>query len=166
MQVFLRKYNTSGTIDFDLYSPDGSNILTSAAISPSACTISFDSGTSAFPVNLPTITQNGFSINFTSSELSVKRLHFKIVDDNVTKTWLDRSFVIETYGSSASQHGDLASGLLDNIIDTVPLRDLLIEAISQLTGDIIRSGDAFEYFKKDGTTSHTLSAAYGARAKL
>jgi hypothetical protein len=166
MQTILRNYSTSASIDFDLYSTDGSSILTSASFTSGCCVIS-SNGISALSVNLPSVTQNGFTINFTSGELTTKKIHVKLVDTNVTKGWLDTSWNIETYNCSAAEHGNIASGLLDNSVDGIPLRDLFIEMISQVTGDFLRSGDAFEYFRRDRTTqSHVLSASYGARTRV
>lgn len=166
MQVFLRKYNTSASCDFSLYSTDGSTILTSAAISPSACIISQNEGTSAYSTNSPVVRSNGFSINFTASELATKRLYVKIVDTNSTKTWLDTSFVVESYSSSASQHGDIASGLLDNLIDTVSVRQIFTEALATLVGDIVKSGDNYAFLSRDGlSTVVSLSAALGNRVR-
>lgn len=166
MQNFLRKYGTSATLDFDLYSTDGVNILTSAGFAQGCCIISSDEGTSALSTNVPNVRTNGFSIDFTSSELSCKRLHVKIKDTNSTETWLQTSFNVETYGTSASQHSDIASGLLHNVLDTVPLQELLIELLSIASGNIEKIGDNYSYKNRSGSnTLINLSAASNNRVR-
>ncbi len=167
MQVFLRKYGTSGTIDFDLYSTDGSTILTSAAFASGCCVVSLDSGTSALSINLPSITQNGFFVNFSSFEMTSKRLHIKFVDTNPTKSWLDTSFVVETYGTSSAQHADIASGLLSSVVDTIPLQQLFTELLASISGYITKSGDQYSYLLRDNSTvAYTLSAGANNRIRV
>lgn len=167
MQIYLRKYGTSASIDFDLYSTDGSLILTSAAFASGSCVISLDDGSAVNSLNIPIVSNNGFKLNLTLDELTCKSLHIKIKDTNINNSWLDTGMIVETYGTSASMHGDLASGLLDNLIDTIPLKQLLTEAISQLTGEFIRSGDAFTYYNRDGlTVSHSMSGSPSQRIRL
>lgn len=162
MQIYLRKYGTSATCDFSLYDSTGTNLLTSASFSSGCCVISQDESVSAVSVNLPVVRSNGFSINFSSTELSTKRLFVKLVDSQ----WLATSFVVESYGTSASLHGDIASGLLDNVIDVVSVRQLFTEALATLVGDIVKSGDNYAFLSRDGsTTVVSLSAALGNRVR-
>lgn len=162
MQIYLRKYGVSGTCNFSLYDPTASSILVSAVFTSGCCIISKDEGTSALSANLPVVRSNDFSIKFTDSELTSKRLFVKLVDQQ----WLAHSFCIETYGTSASQHGSLASGMLDEIIDVVSVRQFFTEAIAVLVGDIIKSGDNYSFLSRDGsTTVLSLSAALGNRIR-
>lgn len=166
MQIFLRKYATSATIDVDLLDPTGTSFLTSAAISPNACIISQDGGTSAFSTNPVVVRSNGFSIDFTAAELTCKRLKYKIVDTATTKTWLDLGQVCETYGTSASMHGDLASGLLQNVVDTISIQQLFTEFLAVLTGNIVQNGNNFSHMSRDNSTSVVnLSAAGSSRVR-
>lgn len=167
MQIYLRKYATSGSIDFDLYSIDGSTILTSAAFASGCCMLMDDSGSSFSSTNLPTITQNGFKLTFTSSELTTKRLKIKLVDTNVNKTWLDTGLLIESYGTSASMHSDLSSGLLDNLIDTVAIREVLTELLAGISGKIVKNLDTYAYLARDNaTTVFTMSAGQDVRLRV
>lgn len=162
MLNYLRKYATSASINFDLYSTDGSTILTSAVFLSGSCIVSLDNGVSARSVNLPLINQNGFNINLTSSELTCKQLKVKIVDTQATKTWLDKGFVVESYGTSASLHGDLASGLMDKIIDTIPLQNIIEILLTQAIGHVQKTAGTreFVYYKQDGVTElYAISAA-------
>lgn len=167
MQIFLRKYGTSGTIDFPLYSTDGSTLLTSAVFSSGCCVISMNEGTSALAINIPTIRSNGFSLDIDSAEISTKRLFVRLVDNHATKGWLDTSFVVETYGTSAAQHADIASGLLASLVDTISLQQLLTELLAGISGNIVESGDTYAYLARDNsTTVFTMSAGDSMRVRV
>lgn len=167
MQIYLRKYATSGSIDFDLYSIDGSTILTSAGFASGCCVLMDDSGNSFLSTNLPVITQNGFKLTFTSLELTTKRLKIKLVDTNINKTWLDTGLLIESYGTSASMHSDLSSGLLDNLIDTVAIRELFTELLAGISGKIVKNLDTYAYLARDNsTTVFTMSAGQDVRLRI
>lgn len=163
MQVFLKKYGTIGTIDFTLYDYTGSNILTSASFTSGCAIISLDEGTSAVTCNLPVVRSNGFSLTLSASELTCKRAYIKLVDPQ----WLATSFVCETYSSSASEHGDLASGLMHRLVDTVPLEIIFEQLLSLISGQVDKDGDQYSWKKRDNSTnSFVTSAAAGQRMRI
>lgn len=163
MQVFLKKYGTNGTIDFSLYDSTGSAILTSAVFISGCSVISLDEGTSANTCNLPVVRSNGFSLTLSASELNCKRAYVKLVDSQ----WLATSFVIETYSSSASEHGDLASGLMHRLVDTVPLEIIFENLLSLISGQVDKDGDQYSWKKRDNSTNaFVTSAASGQRIRV
>lgn len=163
MQVFLKKYGTVATLDFSLLDTTGTNILTSAAFASGCSIISLDEGTSATTCNLPVVRSNGFSLTLSASEMTCKRAYIKLVDSQ----WLATSFTIETYSSSASEHGDLASGLMHRLVDTVPLETILENLLALISGQVDKSGDQYSWMKRDNTTSSFVtSAASGQRIRV
>lgn len=163
MQVFLKKYGSVGTIDFTLHDITGTDILTSASFSSGCAILSLDEGTSALTCNLPVVRSNGFSLTLSATELTCKRAYIKLVDSQ----WLATSFVIETYGTSASEHGDIASGLMHRLVDTVPLEIIIENLLALISGEVIKNGDQYSWMKRDNSTpSFTTSAAAGQRIRI
>ena len=95
--------------------------------------------------------------------MTCKRAYVKIIDSS---QWLTHGICIETYGTSASEHGDIASGILHKIIDTVPLQEIFEQILAMASGNIEKSGYLFSYKKRDNSTnSFTLSAGATARIR-
>lgn len=165
MQIYLRQYATSSTVDFPLYSTDGTTFLVSAAFISGCSVLSIDGGVSAITTNIPAVRNNGFSVNFTSSEMTGKRVIVKIVDIAASKTWLDTSFVIETYGTSGSEHPNM--GNLPPTVDGLTLTEIFEDIIALSEGKISKSGDVYTYYKQDNSTvAFILSAGTTGRIKL
>ncbi len=163
MQVFLKKYGSIATIDFSLYDSTGSSILTDATFTSGCAIISLDEGTSALTCNLPVVRSNGFSITLSAEEATCKRGYIKFVDPQ----WLGTSLVFETYGTSASEHGDIASGLMHKLVDNVSIEVILEQLLALISGQVNKAGDQYTWMKRDNSTaSYVTSAASGQRIRV
>jgi len=130
--VHLRKYGVQTTLNFELYETDGVDFKTDAAHAAGDTKIMKDDGAEANTTNGFTDEGQGYSIVLTATEMEAERIVVYIADQG-TKAWLDKCFVVETYGNASAMHGfDLDTvtqsvdvvamsggdeGVVDNIID-------------------------------------------------
>ena len=140
--VHLRKYGVEFTIDFELYEIDGVDLRTDWVPAQADCEVMKDGGASTMCTNTATDEGSTYSIVITATEAQAARLILKIVDA-VTKVFLDKVIVIETYGNASAQHAfDLDTASTPQTGDTY---DLLTNdgtlAIDSLTIDS-GAGDA------------------------
>ena len=101
---FLAKYNQAKTITFDLFKVDGIDFEPAATFAIGDVKIMQDEGIEANTTNLPTDEGQGYSLVLTAAEMSAARIKIYIVDQDVTKIWLDTSVSVETYGHASAEH--------------------------------------------------------------
>lgn len=165
MQTFLREYGTSASINFSIYDTNGQNIIDSLSFQSGDVLVRADGSSETSAVNLPVNVGTGYELNISSGELTCKRLYVSLIDTTPSKTWLDTSFLIETYGTSASQHPNM--GNVSPVIDGVTLEELFQDLMALTHGKISKSGDVYTYFREDGSTpAFILSAGISGRIRL
>lgn len=94
-EVYLRPYGVATTVDFCLYNPTATALLTNAAFAAGEVKIMKDEGTETNVTTLPTDEGNCYSQPLTAAEMSAQRIMLQYID-TATATWLDRALVIET----------------------------------------------------------------------
>lgn len=165
MQVHMRPYGTSAAINFSLYDTNGQYILSDATFQAGDVLVRADSSTETSSANLPSDTGTGYELILSESELSCKRLYVSVIDTTSTKYWLDTSFLIETYGTSASQHPNV--GTISPTIDGITLDEILNDLLAVTKGKIAKSGNTYTYYRTDDTTvAFILSAGISGRIRL
>lgn len=100
-----RPYGVSTTIDFELFEIDGVNKKTDAAYASGDVKIMKDEGSPTDATNGFTDEGTDYALVLTAAEMQAARVVITVVDQS-TKVWLDETIVIETYGTSTSQHPD------------------------------------------------------------
>lgn len=164
MQIHQVEYSVSANIPFVLYDTNGLNIINTPTFQYGDILISLDGQNVTSASNLPTLTGNSYSLLLTSAETICKKAVVTIVDTSPTKTWLDTSFVIETYGTSASYHPDIGS--LSNTIDGIDINYALEYILAASIGNFVRSGDQITWLAQDGITPlFILSGGWGGRTR-
>ncbi|MHA2064184.1 MAG: hypothetical protein ACXABY_07365 [Candidatus Thorarchaeota archaeon] len=101
--IHLRKYGVQTTIDFELYEVDGVNLRTDWVPVAADCEVMKDEGASTQCTNTATDEGETYSIVLTATEMQAARLVLKVVDA-VTKVFLDKIIIIETYGDASAMH--------------------------------------------------------------
>lgn len=110
--IHLRKYGVETKIDFELYEVDGVDFRIDAVDAGSDCTIMKDEGAEVTCANDFIDEGKGYSITLTATEMQAARIVIYIVD-SVTKAWLDKTIIIESYGHTLAQHAfDLDTPLI------------------------------------------------------
>ncbi len=165
MQVHLRPYGTSAAINFSLYDSNGQNIVTSTSFQSGDILVRADGGTETSAAYLPSDVGTGYELILSESELSCKRLYGSIVDTTPSKEWLDTSFLVETYGTSAAQHPNM--GNFSPTIDGITLDELFLDMMALTHGKINKSDNVYTYYRADGSTvAFILSAGISGRIRL
>ena len=113
---FIRKYGEATTINFKLYKPDGTKFVAgtdavcanTASPNDSDVRIMKDEGDESDLDGATCFVDEGqtYSVALTATEMTAKRIVVIIIDQTATQTWLDTSFVIETYGNASAQYPD------------------------------------------------------------
>jgi hypothetical protein len=164
MQIHQVEYSVSANIPFVLYDTNGSNIINTPTFQMGDVLISLDGQTATSATNLPVLLGNSYSLILTSAESTCRQAVVTIIDTSPTKTWLDTSFVVETYGTSASYHPDIGS--ISNTIDGVGINDTLEYILAAAIGNFTRSGDQLTWYAQDGVTPlFILSGGWGGRTR-
>jgi hypothetical protein len=147
---YLRKYGTANTIDFELYAVTCTipSLKVDAASTANDIKIMKDEGNEANATNLFTDEGQGYSLALTTGECTAARIVVYINDATTTKTWRDKTLIIETYGHASAQHAfdlDTASG--GHTVEqtgTYTANDILSIALSVLAGETTSSGATFK----------------------
>lgn len=131
-EVFLRKYGVEGTVPFELYEIDGVDFRTDAASASGDININRDEAVEEqLDADAFVDEGRGYSLVLSIAETTAKRIHVWVVDQTSPKAWLDRDFIVETYGNASAQHpfdlgtatvsvtnlADASAGKLDDILD-------------------------------------------------
>lgn len=106
--LYLRQYGVATTIDFCLYNPTATALLTNAAFSAGEVKIMKDEGNEANTTNLPADEGNCYSLALTAAEMTAQRVMLQFID-TATATWLDKSVIIETTPLTISGLGAMTS---------------------------------------------------------
>ena len=109
--VHLRKYGVQTDIDFDVYEVDGVDLRTDWSPVQADCRIMKDGGAFQMCDNTAVTESGTYSIILTATEMQFASGVLKLVD-SVTKVFLDKVVIIETYGNPSAQHAfdlDIAS---------------------------------------------------------
>jgi hypothetical protein len=101
---FLRKYGEATTLDFVLYSTDGTSLKTDAVHASGDATTMKDEGVEANTTNGFVDEGKGYSLALTATEMQAARIVIYLVDQTSPKAWLDEAIVVETYGHTSAQH--------------------------------------------------------------
>lgn len=163
MQVHQIQYATSANIPFVLYDVNGANIINTPTFQMGDILISVDGQPTTSAVNLPVLSSNSYGLILTSAENTCRQSVITIIDTSPTKTWLDTSFVVETYGTSASYHPDIGS-ISDNV-DGVPINSAMQYLLAAAIGDFVRSGDQLTFLDNEGNPLFILSGGWGGRKR-
>lgn len=167
MQVFLREYGTSATIQFVLYDKDAGSLKTNASFVFGDVVISKDGSAETQVVSLPVDEGRSYRLNLTSIDLTAKRIIIFVADQSLPKEWIDTSFVIETYGHQNAMHPSFGDGVLSAEVEGMTVSQVLEKLLASATGKIVRTGQLYVYFKQDNTTeSFTLSASDSDRMRI
>ncbi len=102
--VYLRKYGESAIIDFELFEVDGVDFRVDAIHASGDTKIMKDEGAEGNTNSGFVDEGQGYSLAFTSGEMTAARIVVYIKDQTATKVWLDRTIKIETYGHASAQH--------------------------------------------------------------
>lgn len=164
MQIHQVEYSVSANIPFVLYDTNGANIINTPTFQMGDILISLDGQTSTSATNLPTLIGNSYSLILTSAESTCRQAVCTIIDTSPSKTWLDTSFVIETYGTSASYHPDIGS--ISNTVDGINVNEAMEFILAAAIGNFNRSGDQLTWYAQDGVTPlFILSGGWGGRVR-
>lgn len=163
-QIYQIPYSTSATISFVLYDTTGQAIITSASFQTGDVLISMDNQPVVSATNLLTSNGNSFSLVLTQSETTCRSAVVTIIDTSPTKTWLDTSFVFETYGTSASYHPDI--GNINSDVNGVDINELFTDLVTSIYGEINRAGDVWTFRDPEGSVRYILSAGQSGRTRL
>lgn len=149
-ELYKRLYATAATLDFCLWEPDGTDLMTTASIAAGEVKVALDEGAEANCSNGSgaCVTDEGscYSISLTSSEMTASRVYVTLID-TATKTFLDQCLIIETYGHASAQH-------------TTPAVD-----VTKWSGTAVASPDTAGYPKvtiKDGTGTGEIDTDAGS----
>lgn len=113
-EIFYRKYGTQTTVTFSLYKLDGTGLKTDAAYASGDVTLSKDEGDEASSTNGFTDEGKTYSLVLTATEMQAARIMGTVVDQSSPQVWLDKTFVIETYGNASAQHAfDMSSATVN-----------------------------------------------------
>lgn len=169
--LFLRKYAEATTFEFGLRDTEGVLPVSSAAYASGDVTIGKDGGAE-------TNVDSGFSSTgkvhiqpLTATEMTMKQIQGNI-EDQGSPTWLGRSFTIETYGHSSSQHPNvgvayaLPTDVTSNLIAINSLQ-ASVNSLAVTTTEIIdqtgieggmpriEAGDTFQFTKNWNTVPNS-----------
>jgi hypothetical protein len=164
LQIHQAEYSVSANIPFVLYDTNGANIINTPTFQMGDILISLDGQPATSAINLPTALSNSYALVLSASELTCRQAVVTIIDTSPSKTWLDTSFVIETYGTSASYHPDI--GAISNTVDGIGINNTLEFILAAAIGNFTRSGDQLTWFAQDGVTPlFILSGGWGGRVR-
>lgn len=139
---FLRKYGVAATIPITLFEVDGVDMRVDAVAATGDIKITKDEGAEADTSNLFVDEGSKYSILLTATEMQAARISGILIDQTVTKVWLDTDFLIETYGNASAQHAfDL--GTASVTLAAVTHTGAVIPTVSTLTGHTPQTGDSF-----------------------
>lgn len=165
MQVHQVAYGVSADIKFVLYDTNGANIIVTPTFQSGDVLITLDGQAATSAVNLPSTLTNSYVIRLTSAETTCRQAVVTLIDTTPSKTWLDTSFVIETYGTSASYHPEI--GNLPSSIDGSTPEEVFSDIIAMVRGKITKTGDTYVYYQADGVTpAFIVSAGLSGRIPL
>ena len=155
----LRKYGVETTINFSLFEVDGVDFRIDAVHASGDTKIMKDEGAEANTTNGFTDEGQGYSLVLTATEMEAARIVIYLVD-SVTKVWLDRDYVIETYGHPSAQH---AMDFDDNaILDALVLQSTTIATLASQVAFTLTTGstddDAY-----NGATIVIIDASTGVQ---
>lgn len=102
-QSVAREYGSQTTVDFCLYTADGSALNGALSFQAADCLVMKDEGAEAQCTNSITDEGTCYSLVLTGTEMQAARIML-IITDAVGDTWLDKTIRIETYNSSSGQH--------------------------------------------------------------
>lgn len=102
--VHLRKYGVAAVIDFELFEVDGVDFRVDAVDGGADSTIRKNQGPDATCTNDFVDEGLSYSLTLTATEMQAASIVLHIVDQTVTKVWLDKTIVIETYGNASAMH--------------------------------------------------------------
>lgn len=156
--VFLRKYNTIGTIRIPLLKADGLSFATDAYWTPGAgdVTITKDGGSEVNITDLPTYVNGQWAFTLTTTETTCQTLTIKIVDALL----LCNALLVETFGHASAfyvadftadgmsvaeiQAGlatSIALGDVDTVVDAIKVKtDYLPSATAGSAGGVFIAG--------------------------
>lgn len=114
----LAQYATAKTIYFCLYdAADPTDMQAGATFAAGDVVITIDGGTPANATNTPTDEGNCYSLALTAAELTGQTVSVEIIDQTVTKVWIDHDVIVQTYGNASAEHPFMAEGILNAIIE-------------------------------------------------
>lgn len=156
---YLRKYGAQATVDFTLLEVDAINLKTDAAHTSGDTKIMKDEGVEANTENGFTDEGQGYSIVLSAGELSAARTVIYVVDQG-TKTWLDTSILVETYGNASAMHAfDLDTAFLASIIEgTTTLQQAMAIILAALAGKSTGGGTANIAFRDVADSKNRIAA--------
>jgi hypothetical protein len=135
---YLRKYGVQATLDFCLYETDGVDMKVDAVHASGDTVLMKDEGAEANTTNGFVDEGKAYSITLTATEMEFARGMVHVCDQG-TKTWLDTTLVIETYGHASAQHAfDLDTAQQD--VNVAALDDDVITA-AKIAADAITSSE-------------------------
>ncbi len=114
--VRLAKTGIQYILNFELFEVDGVDFRVDAADGGSDCIIRKDQAADATAVNDFVDEGNSYSLTITPAEMQAKQVFVHVIDQSGTKVWLDKAFLIETYGSPTAEHAfdlDLGTQTVD-----------------------------------------------------
>lgn len=103
--IYLRKYGVQTTVDFSLYKTDGTALKTDAASASGDINIQRDEAASE-QLDADAFVDEGqsYSLVLSAAEMAASRIIVHVVDQTSPQTWLDKTFIVETYGNASAQH--------------------------------------------------------------
>jgi len=148
----LREYGLGTTVDFSLFDPYGVSIISTPVWVSGDTNISIDGASEQPTINGFVNVDQGFRITFDAAEITGKSMRIPIVDQDVTKVWLDDFILIETYGHELAMH---PFATLNTLIDGIAVQDvneyLMAMANGAFTKGVPVAGD-ITFYKRDGVT--------------
>jgi hypothetical protein len=135
MRTILRKYGVETTIDFHLFEVDGINFKVDASPGTADIFVMKNEGAEAPSSNAATDEGRGYSLVLTATEMTAARIVLYFEDQTGTKTWLDCSITIETYGHASAMHGfDLNLAALTEAQINAQMVDVLtIDTVTEMS---------------------------------
>lgn len=107
-ELYLRPYGVATTVDFCLYNPTATALLTNASFAAGEVKIMLDEGNETNVTTLPTDEGNCYSQPLTAAEMSAQRIMLQYID-TPTALWLDKAIIIETTPLTVSGLGSMTS---------------------------------------------------------
>ena len=103
--IYLRKYGVATTIDFALYKADGTALKTDAVSASGDVTLYRDEAV-VETLDDDQFTDEGaiYSLALSAAEMQAARIIVCVVDQTSPQVWLDKTFIVETYGNASAQH--------------------------------------------------------------
>lgn len=152
----LREYAIGTDIDFSLFDPSGTNLVTTAIHAVGDTKISIDGAAENDTINGFTNINQGYRLTLDAAEVTGKSMRIPIVDQTPSKVWLDDYIVVETYGHTNAMH---PFSTLDTLIDGVTVEHIHELLMAMANGRFKKdtpTTDDITFYKRDNSTPLTV----------